>query len=172
MIFLARGLRSVCVLTAMLLAVGAGASFHLKASPANPLTDDRATVAALDEEYQSAVKRNDVGTMARILADDFVLVTGSGKMYSRADLLKESGSSEYFYEHQEDTEKNVRIWGDTAVVTAKLWERGTDRGTAFDRTVWFSDVYIRTPRGWRYVFGQSSLPLPQNPEATMSTNFR
>ena len=52
------------------------------------------------------------------------------------------------------------MWGDTAVVTAKLWEKGTDSGKAFDYTVWFSDTYVRTPQGWRYVFGQSSLPLP------------
>jgi len=36
-------------------------------------------VAALDTEYQAAVKANDVATMDRILADDFVLVTGLGK---------------------------------------------------------------------------------------------
>jgi ketosteroid isomerase-like protein len=142
-----------------------GSNFHeasRQRNAANPPADDRATVAALDEQYQSAVKRNDVATMDRILSDDFVLVTGSGKSYSKADLLKESGSGEYVYEHQEDTDRDVRIWGDTAVVTAKLWEKGTDRGTAFDRTVWFSDVYIRTPHGWRYIFGQSSLPLPND----------
>jgi hypothetical protein len=32
---------------------------------------------------------------------------------------------------------------------------------AFDYTLWFSDTYVRTPNGWRYVFGQSSLPLPK-----------
>lgn len=40
------------------------------------LVDDKASLAALDTEYQAAVKANDVVTMDRILADDFVLVTG------------------------------------------------------------------------------------------------
>lgn len=163
MIWFTRGLCAICVLIAM---VGAGShtAFLVRPNPAHPSTDDRAAVAAMDEEYQSAVKRNDVRTMDRILADDFVLVTGFGRIFSKADLLKESGSGEYVYEHQEDTERNVRMWGDTAVVTAKLWEKGTDRGTPFDHTVWFSDVYIRTPHGWRYIFGQSSLPLPKTPQ--------
>jgi hypothetical protein len=65
-------------------------------------------------------------------------------------------------EHQENTEQTVRIWGDTAVVTAKLWEKGIENGEPFDYTVWFSDTYARTPAGWRYVFGQSSLPLPKS----------
>ena len=46
--------------------------------------DDRASVAALDTQYQAAVKRNDAETMGRILADDFVLVLGNGKTYTRA----------------------------------------------------------------------------------------
>jgi hypothetical protein len=38
------------------------------------------------------------------------------------------------------------------VITAKLWEKGTDAGKPFDYTAWFSDTYVRTPTGWRYVF--------------------
>jgi ketosteroid isomerase-like protein len=124
-------------------------------------SEDQKAVAALDTQYQAAVKVNDAATMDRILADDFVLSTGSGKKYTKQDLLSEARSGRVQYEHQEDTEQTVRVWGDTAVVTAKLWEKGTDSGKAFDYTVWFSDTYVRTPKGWTYVFGQSSLPLPK-----------
>ena len=127
------------------------------------VADDRKTVAALDTQYQAAVKNNDTATIARMLADDFVLVTGSGKIYTKTDLLKEARSGTH-YEIQDDTEQTVRIWGNTAVVTAKLRAKGTDDAKAFDHTVWFSDTYVRTPEGWRYVFGQSSLPLPNRPE--------
>jgi len=123
--------------------------------------EDRKTVAALDTEYQAAVKKNDVATMERLLANDFTLVTGSGKIYSKADLVEESRSGRYVYAHQEDTEQTVRIWGNTAVVTAKLWAQGTESGKPIDYTVWFSDTYVRTGSGWKYVFGQSSLPLPK-----------
>jgi ketosteroid isomerase-like protein len=125
--------------------------------------EDEKTVASLDTEYQAAVKRNDAAIMDRILADDFILVTGSGKVYSKSDLLDEARSGSYNFEHQEDTSQMVRIWGDTAVVTAKLWEKGTKDGKPFDYTLWLSDTYVRTPLGWRYVFGQASLPLPNHP---------
>jgi ketosteroid isomerase-like protein len=121
--------------------------------------DDKKAVAALDTEYQAAVKKNDAATMGRILANDFVLVTGNGKAYTKIDLVNEARDGHTIYEHQEDTEQQVRVWGDTAVVTAKLWEKGTDNGKPFDHTLWFSDTYVRTPTGWRYVFGQASLPL-------------
>jgi ketosteroid isomerase-like protein len=125
--------------------------------------DDSKTVAALDTQYQTAVKENDAATMNHILADDFVLVTGSGKTYSKADLLAEARSGRIRYERQDDTDKTVRVWGDTAVITAKLWEKGSDDGKPFEYSVWFSDTYVRTSSGWRYVFGQASLHLPKTP---------
>ena len=122
--------------------------------------DDQKTVAALDSQYQEAVKNNDAATMDRILADDFVLVTGRGQSFTKADLLKEARRRTTTYEHQEDSSKTVRLWGDTAVVTALLWQKGTANGKSFDDKLWFSDVYVRTPSGWRYVFGQAAQHLP------------
>ena len=125
--------------------------------------DDEKAVAALDIEYQAAVKQNDAATMDRILADDFVLVTGLGKTYTKADLLDEARSKRMVYEHQEDSARKVRVWGDTAVVTALLWAKGTEDGKAFDYKLWFSDTYVRTPSGWRYVLAQASTRLPTTP---------
>ena len=127
--------------------------------------DDEKAVAALDTQYQGAVKNNDAETMARILLDDFVLVVGNGTTYTKADLIKEAQSRETTWERQEEepgTQK-VCVWGDTAVVTAKLWLKGTTGGKPFERKLWFSDTYVRTPTGWRYAFGQASLSLPPGP---------
>jgi len=125
--------------------------------------DDIRKVAALDTEYQAAVKNNDAATMDRILADDFVLVTGRGKTYTKADLLNSARNKDAIYEDQDEIEQTVRVWGDTAVVTALLWVKGKSDGKAFEYKLWFSDTYVRTPGGWRYVLGQASLPLPNTP---------
>ena len=123
--------------------------------------DDRKVLAALDTEYQKAVETNDAKTMARILADDFVLVEGDGKRSTKADLVNDAKSGKTHYDHQEDTEQSVLVWGNTAVVTAKLWAKGIEDGEKVDYVLWFSDTYVRTPDGWRYVFGQASLPIPK-----------
>src|ERR1700736_584234 len=73
-----------------------------------PAANDRQIVAALDTEYQTAVKKNDAAVMERILADDFVLVVGTGKSYTKPDLLDEARNGRYVYEHQEDAEQTVR----------------------------------------------------------------
>ncbi len=124
--------------------------------------DDRRTVAALDTEYQAAVKHNDATTMARILDERFVLVVGNGKSYTRAELLDSATKGHVTYEQQDEEAGTqvVRVFDDTAVVTALLWIKGTSDGKAFERRLWFSDTYVRTASGWRYVFGQASLALP------------
>ena len=135
-------------------------SFAVNSAAATP-GDDQKAVAALDTQYQAAVKANDASTMDRILADDFILVEGDGMTVTKADLLKEAKSGRIIYEHQEGSKQTVRLWGNTAVVTAKLWGKGTDGGKPFEWVLWYSDTYVRGPNGWRYVFGQASLPLPK-----------
>lgn len=124
--------------------------------------EDARTVAALDTEYQAAVARNDAAAMDRLLADDFVLVIGSGKAYTKQDLLEDARAKTHVYERQDDSRQTVRVWKDTAVITALLHAKGTQGGKPFEYRVWFSDTYVRTPRGWKYVFGQSGARLPDN----------
>lgn len=142
---------------ALMAAIAAGAA---SGAP----TDDAATVAQLDRDYQYAIKHNDVATIARIHADDMILVTGRGNVIRGTDLEERARKGTTKYEVQDEIEgtQKVRVWGDTAVVTALLWIKGTDpeRG-AFDYKVWFSDTYVRINGKWRYAFGQASIALPK-----------
>jgi ketosteroid isomerase-like protein len=130
----------------------------LAASP----SDDAAAVAALDTEFQAAVKGNDAATIDKILADDMILVTGRGHIFTKAEQIDEARNKATVYEHQEEEagSQKVRVWGDTAAVTALLWIKGVRDGKPIDYRLWFSDIYVRTPAGWRYAFGQASIPLP------------
>lgn len=130
---------------------------------ADPETD-RLTIAGLDTAYQAAVERNDAEAMAAILHDDMILVVGRGTVVTAAELLQAARDKSIVYEQQvEDPGTQVvRLYGpDTAIVTARLWLKGARRdGSSFDRHLWFSDTYVRTPDGWKYAFGQSSIELP------------
>ncbi len=143
---------SLLLLAAVAIATGA----------AEPPSNDHDMVAALDRTYQAAVKRNDAVTMDRILHPQFLLVVGTGRRVSRDDLLAEARKGTITYELQDEEEgsQSVLVAGDTAIVTAKLFIKGIADGKKIDRTLWFSDTYVRTPSGWLYLFGQASLPLP------------
>ena len=66
----------------------------------------------------------------------------------------------YELQDEEPGSQTVLVSGNTAVVTAKLTIKASVKGKPLDETLWFSDTYVRTPDGWRYFFGQASLPLP------------
>ena len=146
------------IATAMLMLLAIFVPIPMHASSA----DDEKAVAALDTEYQAAVEKGDADTMARILADDFTLVTGRGRAFTKIDLLESARKPGDRYEHQveEPGTQKVRVHGDTAIVTALLWLKGVRDGKPFEYRLWFSDTYVRTPMGWKYFFGQASLPLP------------
>lgn len=133
------------------------------ASATSATQDNTRLVAGLDTDYQAAVKRNDATAMAKILDDRFVLVLGDGRTATKADLVDGATRKTIAYEQQDEEAgtQTVRLFGDTAVVTAKLWVKGVRADAAFDRKLWFSDTYVRTPQGWKYVFGQASLALPE-----------
>jgi ketosteroid isomerase-like protein len=119
--------------------------------------DDRQVLSELDISYQTAVKANDAETMDRILHEDFVLVLGDGTVHTKADLLHSARTGHVTFEQQDEDPGTqvVRVFGDTAMVSARLWLKGHVDGNAFDFRVWFTDTYIRTPDGWRYAFAQA-----------------
>jgi ketosteroid isomerase-like protein len=133
--------------------------------------EDSRIVGRLDVEFQAAVKANDVSTIERILHPDMILILGNGTVVTRAQLLQEAREHKVSYEQQDEVAgtQTVRLYGDTAVVTALLWVKALRNGTLLDKRVWFSDVYLRTPSGWRYAFGQGSLnvPAPTAPAAAL-----
>jgi ketosteroid isomerase-like protein len=124
--------------------------------------EDRRILAELDIAYQAAVKVNDAATMDRILHDDFVLVLGDGTVHTKADLLRSARTRHVTFEQQDEDPGTqvVRLFGDTAMVSARLWLKGRVDGKDFDFRVWFSDTYIRTPQGWRYAFAQAGARMP------------
>jgi ketosteroid isomerase-like protein len=162
-----RRIRSAMCLTAAAaitaIAIPVASATAGTADTAGARHDPAAVVAALDTQYQAAVKANDAATMDRLLAEDFVLVTGRGTAFTRAELVGPARTRDCTYEHQEEVAgtQTVRVFGNqTAVVTAQLWEKGTcTDGTSFDSHLWFSDTYVRHQDDWIYVFGQASRPL-------------
>lgn len=121
---------------------------------------DAAAIIELDRKYQDAVFRNDAREVERLLPDDFALVTGRGKRIDKAALVKEARERVAEYERQHDAQQSVRFIGEIAVISALLHAKGRQQGKPFDYKLWFSDVYLCTPSGWRYSFAQSSIPLP------------
>jgi ketosteroid isomerase-like protein len=149
--------------SAMQMTAEASPDLVARAAERGSVMEDRAMIAALDLAFQRAVKVNDSAAIDRILHRDYWLVLGNGTVVTREELIADARARRTEYEIQDEVPgtQTVRVWGDTAVVTAKLRIKGRRDGQTFSRTLWFSDTYVRTEDGWKYAFAQASLPLPE-----------
>lgn len=124
-------------------------------------TSDHDEIARLDLAFQHAVKHHDYVAIEEILHPSFEMVLGDGTIVSRKEVIEEAWEAAIQYEIQDEYPgtQQVRVWGDTGVVTAQLRIKGTRQSGPFDRSLWFSDTYVRTAGGWKYAFAQVSLPV-------------
>jgi ketosteroid isomerase-like protein len=147
----------------VLMACGLGVLSFGSGSAQMKSEDDIKKVGDLDRTFQRAVKENDAEVMDQIFHQNMILVLGDGRVQTRQEQLDEARSKTLHYEIQDEDPgtQTVRVYGDTAVVTAKLRIKGTrSDGSRFDRHLWFSDTYVRTAQGWKYFFGQASTHIP------------
>jgi ketosteroid isomerase-like protein len=98
---------------------------------------------------------------AALVACASATVAGDGDEESRVAAIDTAYQAAFEHQIEDPGTQAVRLYGqDIAIVTARLWLKGTRDGQAFDRRLWFSDTYVRTSKGWRYAFGQASSALP------------
>jgi hypothetical protein len=76
----------------------AGAMLLVASTVYGSEAEDRRNLALLDTKYQRAVKENDSKTMAAILANNFVVIGGDGKQWTKADLIKSATDGSTHYE--------------------------------------------------------------------------
>lgn len=78
-------------------------------------------------EIDEAHRRSDAAAFDRIWADDYVLTDWLGVVKNRTEALAEWRAGEHQYESYQSDDIGVRIYGDTAIVTARVTrKRGSD----------------------------------------------
>ncbi len=118
--------------------------------------DDGARLRNLERDLNRAVATRDARRVGELLADDWVLVTGDGKVKTKAERLAEIAGPDLEYLDSETRDALVRVWGDTAVITGTLHQRYKLRGFQQAVTLRYTDTWTRTGDSWRQVSGHAS----------------
>lgn len=117
-------------------------------------TNAEREVLRLEQERNKALLRGDTATTARLLADDFIEITATGKIRTRAQILAEFESGEMKFDSRKVDEIKVRVYGNTAVVNARVARKGRYKGQEFNDEAWYTRVYIKRDGQWRAVVHQ------------------
>lgn len=118
---------------------------------------DRDVLLKIEARWNKAVSDRDPATAAKIISDDFRYITPNGKVMDRAAVLKATGDKDYEIEPFQTEDVEVRVHGDTAVITGRFQQRGKYKGEAFTVQLRYTDVWTRTKAGWQAISAHSSV---------------
>src|SRR5947208_2716456 len=89
------------------------------ANAATQATAVRDDILKVDDRRMEALRRADPSPLQSIYADDYSLVTPSGVVRSKAEQIDDLKSGRVRYGKIETIERNVRIYGDVAIVLSR-----------------------------------------------------
>lgn len=125
-------------------------------TPAQP--DAAREVERLEQELVGAIANGDLGTYDRIVADDYVAFEASGKTSPKAEILASYRSGARKYTDLTIFDVEGRVFGATAVVTAKTKGLRREGGRDVPNRVRYIRVYAKRDGRWRAV-AQMAAPI-------------
>jgi ketosteroid isomerase-like protein len=117
-------------------------------------------VERLERDLVAAIGRGDLATYDRIVADDYVAFEASGKTTPKAEILASYRSGARKYTDLTIFDVEGRVFGDTAVVTAKTKGLRREGDRDVPNRVRYMRVYAKRDGRWRAV-AQMAAPLPE-----------
>jgi ketosteroid isomerase-like protein len=118
-------------------------------------------ILALENKWNEAYKRSDVATMESLLATDFIITVEDGSTFSKSGYIAHNGDTTVHIEITEMSSLNVRMHGNTAVVTGAYHEKGASRGKPYDFRDRFTDVWMNLNGKWQVIASHYSIPVSQ-----------
>lgn len=108
----------------------------------------------MEDDWQKATRTKDTTALKRIIAEDWIATNEMGKILNREEYLSQTAANPDVIQSNENTDMQVRVFDNTAVVTGGLTERGTRSGTAYTDTYRWTDVFVKRGGRWQAVVSQ------------------
>lgn len=118
-----------------------------------------ADLKKLVNETAAALAKNDVATLEKTYADNYMLVNLDGSVQTKAERLASFKSGETKFDSFAYDEVNVRInpEGTGAVVIARAMAKGMNKGKPVaDGPIRVTQVWSKTKDGWRQASGHAT----------------
>lgn len=113
----------------------------------------------IEHEWNDASKNKDVAWFERNYADNATDISSrTGALHSKAEEIASMKTDKTVLDSLELSDLNVRVEGDTAVVTGVNRVRGRDdKGQSFDRKTRFTDVFVKRDGRWQVLATQGTV---------------
>ena len=117
---------------------------------------DEESLRAIDASWNSLRLEADVEGLERLLGDDWLLTHSDGRVQDKAGYLRELSGRSRVNQVIENQDVELRLHGDTAVVTGTSVQAGTRDGQPWNGRFRFTRTWIRRDGEWRMLASHSS----------------
>ncbi len=120
----------------------------------------RHQIDQLEEMWRSAVLKGNTTELESLLADDYMAISASGTLQTKAETLANLRSGRMHFTALDISDRKVRFYGTTALVTSLAEVQGATADGNISGSYRYTRVYVRDPRGaWKVVsFEASKIP--------------
>jgi ketosteroid isomerase-like protein len=150
--------------SALILALPALSAQHVAMRPRTAITPidtaDQSTIREIvdmERQAREASLHRDPDFSQRTLAEDYVAITPLGQVTTKQDTVSARKSGQLRYEAINVSDMVVRLYGDTAVVTARADVKGHQLGEDFSGPYRYTRVWVRHNGHWQAVSYQATV---------------
>ena len=117
---------------------------------------DKAEILRLEKEGAAAMVASDLKILGEFFSQDWKVVSPDASIMNRDQILKVLGTGLLKFVSCEQSDFDVRIYNDVAVVIGTDRTKGTWMRENFDNKSRFTDVFLRKDGKWQCVSTHSS----------------
>jgi ketosteroid isomerase-like protein len=140
------------MLYAWIAAIGlAGAAWTAEVGAMGTTAAAEREITALEHAWAKAYVDRDVATLDRLEAEEWICTTAEGEVLTKAEDIADVKSGAYRATAFKMEEVKVRIYGYTAVVTARQTEVATYKGADASKVLRCTDTWVRRDGRWQCV---------------------
>src|SRR5919204_4465026 len=116
-------------------------------------------ILKLEDKRFAAMIDRDFPTLEKLVHEALRYTHSSGVTDGKATWLESIKSGRVKYKKASCSERQVQIYGDTALITGRAHIEAEIKGEAKTLKLLFLNAWTKTPQGWQFVAWQST-PLP------------
>ena len=117
----------------------------------------RHEIDQLEDTWRNAILKGNTAVMDSLLADDYMAISASGTLQSKEETLTNLRSGRVHFSTLDISDRKVRFYGTTALVTSVATVAGTSPEGAIAGNFRYTRVYVRNPQGvWKVVSFEAS----------------
>jgi len=119
--------------------------------------ETRHLIDQLEEQWRAAILSRNVSAAEALLSDDFMAITANGMLQSKEETIANLRSGAVRFNSIDISDRKVRFYGSTAIVTSRAEVSGTGSSGDFSGNYRYTHVYVRDAKGtWRIVSFEAS----------------